>query len=229
MSHVLQHTNCGMSLMGLRLPINLNMGLAVLARPPLQIKKILGLKLSGPPGFCNPYLTFQYAEFRYALFALAWHPQYGSLLLVNTHFHHGVEWSAKVREKIKEWRKESVLTASQKSKLEEAIETSNLRRENELKTVFSQIKELKKHYGDLPLILSGDINSTVHSPIYKKIVETYKLKDSAASYSPIPYTWNPLENKQNHHYTERFDVPVPTLIKSGWRHFLKNMIADKDE
>lgn len=219
MSYVLQHTNCGMSLMGLRLPVNLNMGIAILVRPPLQIKKILGLKLSGSPGFCNPYFTFQYAEFRYALFALAWHPQYGSLLLVNTHLHHGVEWSDQVREQIKNWEKEGVLTSSQKSELEEVIEASNSRREDELKNIFSQIKELKKHYGGLPLILAGDLNSTVYSPIYKKILETHKLKDSGANYSPVPYTWNPEENKENHEYTKEFDVPVPTFNKKQVERF----------
>ena len=78
MSYVFQNTNCGLSLGGLGLPINLDMGIAILVRSPLKIKKILGQKLSGPPGTCNPYLTFQYAEFRYALFALLYHPEHGS-------------------------------------------------------------------------------------------------------------------------------------------------------
>ncbi|MCY4513501.1 MAG: hypothetical protein OXB86_07420, partial [Bdellovibrionales bacterium] len=192
-----------------------------LVRPPLKIKKIKGLKLSGPLGFCNPYLTFQYAEFRYALFALAHHPRYGSFLLVNTHFHHGVEWSDPVREKIKHWEVSGVLTSSQKEELEETIETSNKRREEELKNLFSQVKELQEHYENLPLILSGDLNSTISSPIYKNIVETHQLKDSMEIYSPIPYTWNPEVNSKNHKYTEKFDVPVPTFDKEEVKSFFK--------
>ena len=221
MSRVFQQTNCGMSFFGLRLPVNLTIGIAVLARPPLQLKKILGLKLSGPPGFCNPYLTFQYAEFRYALFALAHHPQYGSFLLVNTHFHHGVEWSDTVREKIKEWEEAGTLTAGQKQELEETVSASNARRANELNRIFSKISELKKRYGNLPLILAGDLNSTTNSPIYKKIIETHHLKDSAGNYASTPYTWNPEENKQNHKFTEKFGVSVPTFGKAEVEAFFK--------
>ena len=219
MAAVFQNTNCGVSFLGLGLPINLDMGIAILVRSPLKIKKIQGLKLSGPPGFCNPYLTFQYAEFRYALFALAHHPQYGSFLLANTHFHHGVEWSDPVREKIKDWETSGVLTSSQKAELNETIEASNLRRESELKNLFSQIKELQKYYENLPLILAGDFNVTVSSPIYKKIIETYKLKDSTEVYSPIPYTWNAEANKKNHQYTEKFGVAVPTFNKEEVESF----------
>ena len=221
MTYVFQETNCGTSILGLGLPINLSMGISILVRPPLKIQKIHGLKLSGPVGFCNPYLTFQYAEFRYALFALAYHPEYGSFLLANTHLHHGVEWSPQVREKIDTWTKTGVLTLSQKSELEKTIENSNQRRKKELQNIFSQIDELQKHYKKIPLILAGDFNSTVQSPIYKAVIETHKLKDSMESYSPGPYTWNPLENEQNHQYTGEFDVPVPTFDKAEIETFFK--------
>ena len=222
MPYIFQETNCGMSVLGLSLPSNLNMGLAILARPPLKIKKILGLKLSGPPGFCgDSSLTFQYGEFRYALFALAYHPQYGSFLLVNTHFHHGVEWSPKVRAKIESWRKSGVLSLSQKLELEKALSKSNLRREEELKNVFSQISQLKKHYGNIPLIFAGDLNSTAQSPIYKKIIENYKLKDSAGAYSPDPHTWDPEQNKKNHQYTKNFGVSVPVFDKKEVKKFFQ--------
>lgn len=221
MTYVFQETNCGTSVLGLGLPINLSMGIAILVRPPLEIKKILGLKLSGPIGFCNPYLTFQYAEFRYALFALAYHPEYGSFLLANTHLHHGVEWSPQVRKQIDTWAKTGILTLSQKSELKQTIESSNQRRKKELQNIFSQIDELQKHYNKIPLILAGDFNFTVQSPIYKTIIETHNLKDSTESYSPEPYTWNPLENEQNHRYTGEFDVPVPTFDKGEIETFFK--------
>ena len=221
MSHVLQKTNCGVSLFGFGLPLNLNVGVAILTRPPLKIEKILGLKLSGPIGDCNPYLTFQYGEFRYALFALAYHPDYGSFLLVNTHFHHGVEWSPEVRAQIQQWKTTKVLDSSQIEELEGAIEESNQRREEELTNLFNQIKELREYYKGLPLILAGDFNSGVASPIYKKIIETHKMKDSMGNYVPIPYTWDPLNNKENHQYTKNFEVSVPTFDKEEVKDFFK--------
>ena len=231
---VSQQTNCGVSVFGAGLPVNLSIGISILVKPPLEIQKIVGLKLSGPAGFCDSAITFQTSEFRYALFALAYHPQYGSFLLVNTHFHHGVEWSDPVRKKIKSWEDEGVLISSQKSELEKVIEESNLRRKEELQNVFSQIGELQKYYNNLPLIFAGDLNSTINSPIYKTIVETHKLKDSVegyfehppskeeeGSYSQIPYTWDPVNNEKNHQYTSKFELSVPVFEKPEVEAFFK--------
>ena len=226
MNFVFQETNCGMSFLKLRLPVNLNTGIAVLAKPPLQIKKITGLKLSGPAGFCSPLLSFQYAEFRYALFALAFHPKYGSFLLANTHFHHGAEHSAAVQNQIQEWTQKGILSAKQKEELENAIENSNQRRKEELNNIFSKIQELRNHYGPLPLILAGDLNSSPSSAVYKKITEEQGLKDSAsaADGKAAPetlYTWNPEENRANHKYTEKFGVSVPVFSKQEIQDFFK--------
>ena len=248
MDFVFQETNCGMSVLKLRLPVNLNIGIAVMAKPPLQIKKITGLKLSGPAGFCSPLLSFQYAEFRYALFALAFHPKYGSFLLVNTHFHHGAERSAALQNQIQEWTQKGILNALQKQELENSIEKSNQRRKNELNNIFSKINELQNHYGPLPLILAGDLNSSPSSAVYKKITKEHRLKDSAdvaqgrggdpagsgakqgrgeadatedegAQTDGGPYTWNPEENRANHKYTEKFGVSVPVFGKNEIQDF----------
>ena len=221
MSYVFQNTNCGMSIWGMGFPVNLNMGIAILARPPLKIKKIIGLKLSGPIGACNPYLTFQYAEFRYALFALAEHPRYGHFLLINTHFHHGVEWNHKVRRQINIWERQKMLTSSERVELEETIEASNSRRKKEVTKLFSQLYKLQRQYGNLPVIFAGDLNSTVNSPIYKKIIDTYQMKDSMVAYSPTPYTWDAVRNRKNHQYTANFGVPVPTFNKREIESFFQ--------
>ena len=222
MSSVFQVTNCGISVMGLGLPSNLNMGISILVRPPLEIKKLEGLKLSGLLGACNPLLTFQLVEFRYALFASAYHPKYGPFLLVNTHFHHGVEWSSLVREQIDTWEKTEVITRSQRAELEGEIEKSNLRRKQELDNLFTRLNEIRKKHKNPPFILAGDFNSTISSPIYKEIIEIYKLKDSAGNYSPEPYTWNPLENEKNHEYTGKFSIDVvPTFDKKELEDFFK--------
>ena len=222
MSYVFQNTNCGISVLGMGFPVNLDMGIAILVRPPLQIKKIVGLKLSGPSGSCNPYLTFQYAEFRYALFALAYHPNYGSFVLANTHFHHGVEWSPQVRDQLKEWLETGVLTESQKEKLSGEIEKSNQRRLTELKTLFSKYKELSQLYNSAPFILAGDFNSTVDSPIYKQITGEYQLKDSRGEVHPEPWTWDPIANIENHKWTADFGISVPDFAKPEIRDFFKN-------
>ena len=222
MSHVFQNTNCGTSILGWGLPTNLDMGISILVRPPLQIRKIIGLKLSGPVGFCHPLISFQYAEFRYALFALIQHPKHGPFLVANTHFHHGVEWSPKVREQIKTWEEQKTLTSSERTELESVIENSNLRRKTELKNLFSQLNKLQKKYNNPPVVLAGDMNATVHSPIYREIVESYQMKDSMKAHSPLPYTWNPVANKQNNEHTQNFGFTVPTFGKKELETFFKD-------
>ena len=221
MDYVFQRTNCGVSLLGLGIPVNLNMGISILVRPPLRIDKILGLKLSGPIGSCHALMSFQYAEFRYALYALAHHPQYGSFLLINTHFHHGPEWSPTIRTQIDEWTRNGTLTQDQKTELTESIEKSNQRRIQELTNLMKQTSELQYYYQHLPVILAGDFNSTVDSPIYKSIIENYRLTDSAGNYSQIPYTWNPPENQTNHHYTAEMGVSVPVFENKEIENFFK--------
>ncbi len=221
MDYVFQKTNCGVSFLNFGIPANLDMGISILVRPPLQIDKILGLKLSGPIGSCHDLISFQYGEFRYALYALAHHPEYGSFLLANTHFHHGPEWSSKVRTQIDEWTGSGVLTQSQKIKLEESIEESNQRRQKELTNLMEQITDLQYHYNNLPLLLAGDFNSTVDSPVYKSIIEYYNFQDSAGSYSHTPYTWNPPENQTNHQYTEEMGVSVPVFGNAEIEDFFK--------
>lgn len=224
MSHVFQRTNCGISFFGLSVPVNLDMGISIFVRPPLKVDKILGLKLSGPIGFCEALASFQYDEFRYALFALASHPKYGSFLLVNTHLHHGPEWSPKLREQISDWEKDGVLTSDQRTELESDIENSNQRRRQELETLLTQLTELHGYYGNLPVILAGDFNATVESSVYARVME-YNLHDSTENYSPTPYTWDPPKNKDNHQYTAEFGVSVPVFEKREVEEFFQRYDA----
>ena len=222
MHHIYQKTNCGISILGLGVPVNLSMGIAVLARPPLTLSKISGVKLSGPAGFCSSLLSFQYAEFRYALFALAHHPRYGSFMLVNTHLHHGPEQSFEVREQINYWEERRLITADERTELENNIEAGNQRKMKELENLFSHLNELQDYYRGLPVILAGDLNSTVESPVYKSVVEDHQLTDSAGNYIPEPFTWNPDENKQNHKYTADFGVSAPTFGQEEIENFFKS-------
>ena len=114
---------------------------------------------------------------------------------MNTHFHHGVEWSPQVREKLNTWESNEVLTSAQRVEIEETIDESNLRRMQELQNLFNKVEQLQKD-NPLPLILAGDFNSTVHSLIYEEIIETYQLRDTMSTYFPRPYTWDSLKNKK---------------------------------
>ena len=221
MSHVFQVTNCGISIGGVGIPSNLTMGIAILARPPWKIQKIKGVKLSGTIGACNPYVTFQYSEFRYALFASARHPRYGDFLLVNAHLHHGVQMSPLVQQKINQWEAEGVLNSSQRAQLESAIEKAGNRRMKEVRALFSKLGRLQKKFGNIPVILAGDFNSTFSSPVYREIVEVHKMIDAAGNYASGLYTWDPVNNEKNHGYTGKFGFTVPTFDKQEVKDFFK--------
>ena len=61
---------CGLRLApGLAILPGLNNGLVILAKAPLTIRKLDGLKLSGPFGGCGDYAGVQFGELRYALLA----------------------------------------------------------------------------------------------------------------------------------------------------------------
>ena len=193
-----------------------------MTKPPLKMQKIIGHKLSGPAGFCGPGFSFQYDEFRFALFALAFHPKYGSFLLAGAHLHHGAEWSAAVRAQIGAWEKTGVLSLSQKEELTREIDRSNIRRGQELDNLFSKASEIQAHYEGLPMILAGDFNASPESPAYKKITETHLLKDTAGGPSPAPYTWDPGQNQKNHKYAEGYGISVPAFDKAEVEKFFKN-------
>src|SRR6476646_9065099 len=73
---------CGVRLApGLAVVPGLNNGLAVLAKTPLRVRKVKGLKLSGGFGGCTDYAGFQTGELRYALIAEIENPGTGRKLL----------------------------------------------------------------------------------------------------------------------------------------------------
>ena len=81
----------------------------MLAKAPLVLRKVEGLKLSGGFGRCDDYLGFQTGELRYALIAEVENPDTGrKLLTVSLHLHSGIERNAffirKIDEAVKEGR-----------------------------------------------------------------------------------------------------------------------------
>ncbi len=63
-AEVHQEDACGVRLFGLGIVTGLNNGVAVLAKAPLHLRKVMGLKLSGGPGGCTDFVGFQVGELR---------------------------------------------------------------------------------------------------------------------------------------------------------------------
>ncbi len=211
-SYVYHRDNCGISLFNVGLPVNLNSGLVVFAKKPLQLRKITALKLSGPLGDCDGAFTFQYAEFRYALFVDIFHPSFGSFYGVLTHLHHGPELSENIKNQLTKWEQEGVLNLKQKLEITQAVEKSAQRRDKELNMLFQHMDKLSG-ISKKPLILAGDFNFKPSSPAYQRVL-AQNLRDVMDSADPLkPFTFNIHANQINHQYTKHLSLPLPVFGK----------------
>ena len=207
-SYVFHRDNCGTSLFNVGLPVNLQSGLVVMVKQPLQVRKLEAIKLSGGFGGCEGVATFQLAEFRYALLARVFHPDFGSFYGVSTHLHHGPEWTQKMRDQISEWDKEGVLTPDQKQKLVEAIDQGVKRRKQELEVLFHHLSEWTAR-SEEPVLLAGDFNLKPDSQTYQSILNQ-NFKDVMGQ-SLTPYTFDTQANQENHRHTRHLKLPVPVF------------------
>jgi endonuclease/exonuclease/phosphatase family metal-dependent hydrolase len=165
---------CGIRLIGnVAVVPGLNNGLAVLAKAPLQIRKLKGLKLSGGVGGCQDDRGAQFGELRYALIAEIENPvTRRKSLAVSLHLHSGIERDEYFTQRIivgqlqgripKEGEAEQILAA---------LAQDRERRLQELRTLVLELRRLQaeEHYAFV--IVGGDFNFEPDSPEYRALHE----------------------------------------------------------
>jgi endonuclease/exonuclease/phosphatase family metal-dependent hydrolase len=176
---------CGVRLApGLAVVPGLNNGLAVLAKSPLVLRKVEGLKLSGGFGRCDDYMGFQTGELRYALIAEVENPNTGrKLLTVSLHLHSGIERNAFFIRKINEAVKEGRVRREDFERIVAAMEQDQERRLDEIRLL---VKAIKKFYATgtyLGVLVGGDFNFEPDDPEYREL-EQAGLKDTYVMASP---------------------------------------------
>jgi endonuclease/exonuclease/phosphatase family metal-dependent hydrolase len=169
---------CGLRVTpGLAVVPGLNSGLVILAKSPLKLRKVKGLKLSGAGG-CQDFMGLQINELRYALIAEIENPDTGrSVLVVNTHLHSGLERDAFFLHKIAEAQAQGTLRAEEVSTLVAAFEEGQQRRLDEVRMLINEVLQLKAAGTSLGVILGGDLNFEAGSPEYREL-ERAGLKDT---------------------------------------------------
>jgi endonuclease/exonuclease/phosphatase family metal-dependent hydrolase len=188
---------CGVRLMpGLAVVPGLNNGLAVLAKAPLLLRKVQGLKLSGGFGRCDDYVGFQTGELRYALIAEVENPNTGrKFLTVSLHLHSGIERNAFFIQKINEAVDEGRVRREDFEDIVAALEVSQQRRLEEIRRLLREIHKLtaKKSYAGV--LVGGDFNFEPDDPEYREF-EAAGLKDTYAMASPETevFTLDPQRN-----------------------------------
>ena len=176
---------CGVRLgRGLAVVPGLNNGLAVLAKAPLLLRKVEGLKLSGGLGRCDDYLGFQTGELRYALITEVENPETGrKLLTVSLHLHSGIERNAFFIRKINEALTEGRARREDFERIVTAIEQDQQRRLDEIRLLVKEIQKLYANGTYLGVLVGGDFNFEPDDPEYREL-ERAGLRDTYAMAQP---------------------------------------------
>ena len=181
---------------GLAIVPGLNNGLAVLARAPLLLRKVEGLKLSGGFGRCDDYMGFQTGELRYALIAEVENPNTGrKLLTVSLHLHSGIERNAFFIQKINEAVQQGKGRREDFEAIVAAMEQDQQRRLDEIRLLVKEIQKLYEVGTYLGVIVGGDFNFEPDDPEYREL-EQAGLKDTFAMARPETevYSLDPQRN-----------------------------------
>lgn len=162
---------CGVRLApGLAVVPGLNNGLAVLAKAPLRVRKLKGLKLSGGFGGCDDYIGMQTGELRYALIAEVENPDTGKrMLAVSLHLHSGIERNAFFIRKITEAIDQGRARREDFESIVSAIERDQERRLNEIRLLVKEIKKLQDEGLYLGAVVGGDFNFEPDDPEYREL------------------------------------------------------------
>ena len=188
---------CGVRLApGLAVVPGLNNGLAVLAKSPLVVRKVEGLKLSGGLGRCDDYVGFQTGELRYALIAEVENPNTGrKFLTISLHLHSGIERNAFFIQKIDEAVKEGRVRREDFEGIVAAMEQDQERRLEEIRLLIARVQKLYATGVYFGVLIGGDFNFEPDDPEYREL-ERAGLKDTYAMASPQTevYSLDPQRN-----------------------------------
>jgi endonuclease/exonuclease/phosphatase family metal-dependent hydrolase len=162
-----------------RLIPGLNNGLAVLAKSPLRLRKLAGLKLSGGFGGCGDMIGFQTGALRYALIAEVEHPAaQGKVIVVSVHLHSGISRNEYFIQRIREAKEEGRLENPEEfDKVLAALEADQNRRIKELRTLIRELRRLQAQEDYLAVVIGGDFNFEPDSPEYQEL-KLAGLRDS---------------------------------------------------
>lgn len=205
---------CGVRLVGnVAILPGLNNGLVVLAKAPLQVRKLEGLKLSGGVGGCQDSTGVQFGELRYALIAEIENPvTRRKLLAVSLHLHSGIERD--------EYFTERIIVAQLQGRIPKDGEAQQIlaalaedrnRRIEELRILVQKLRTLQAEGNHLGVIIGGDFNFEPDSPEYRALYEA-GLKDTylLARHTGELHSYDPKDNPVAQHE----EVALPPALNS---------------
>jgi endonuclease/exonuclease/phosphatase family metal-dependent hydrolase len=205
---------CGVRLVGnVAILPGLNNGLVVLAKAPLQIRKLEGVKLSGGIGGCQDSTGVQFGELRYALIAEVENPfTRRKLLAVSLHLHSGIERDEYFTERIIVAQLQGRIPKEGEAKqILAALAEDRDRRIGELGILVQKLRTLQAEGNHLGVIIGGDFNFEPDSPEYRTLYDA-GLKDTflLAPHTGELYSYDPKNNPVAQHE----EVALPPALNS---------------
>ncbi len=191
-SAILKLYNGGIKIFGLGIPVNLNMGLVILARKNLKLKNIGSKQISGPIGLYNQYIAFHFSEARFVLAGKVT-VNGKELLLFNTHTHAALPADKGLFKTVEQWQTVGKISEKEKEKVDKGITADWNRRKKELKAIADYVE--KKAAGK-PYILGGDFNTNPEAKGMAAMVKRLDLTDTYHVIRPdLPgFTWDSINN-----------------------------------
>jgi len=203
-------TSCGIHLPPIKIPKNMNEGLAILARPGLALRRVGTKRLTGDAA-CTATYGFQTKESRYALFGEL---RIGDrrVLVATTHFSAPPNVDPGFEEAIAGLAAEGEIDAKQRDKILGLLARKRTRSQTEAERLVVQIdrhrRRLQGSGESVPVVLGGDLNVEPAAPAVK-IIESAGL--ASAARGPGFLTWNPPRNDVNQGIGSRRSAPLPTF------------------
>jgi endonuclease/exonuclease/phosphatase family metal-dependent hydrolase len=203
-------TSCGIHLPPIKIPTNVNDGLAILARPGLDLRRVHTKRLSGDAA-CTATFGFQTKESRYALLGEV-NVEGSPVLLATTHLSSPPYVPPGFEEELERLAADGVLTEEQQGEIVNKLERKRERNLDETRNLLREIekhrKKLSKEGHPVPVILGGDFNTEPDTASIAAIVDA-NLQIVATG--PDYLTWDPVRNHENQAIGSKRGWPVPTF------------------
>jgi endonuclease/exonuclease/phosphatase family metal-dependent hydrolase len=203
--------SCGIHLgKVVKIPKNVNEGLAILARPDLNLRRV-GTKRLGGNALCSDTFGFQTKESRYVLFGEIT-IEGRRVLLAVTHLSSPRDVPPGFEDELLELVEQGKLLESQRVEIVKKLERGRARNLKQVERLLAQIEKQRRRLtvgGWVPpVILAGDFNASPDSPGVRLVEED---GFTSIAVGPDFLTWDPVKNHENHEIGTRRTTPVPTF------------------
>jgi endonuclease/exonuclease/phosphatase family metal-dependent hydrolase len=203
-------TNCGIHIPPIKIPKNVNEGLAILARPGLELRRVQTKRLSGNAA-CTASFGFQTKESRYVLLGEVT-LEGNKLLLATTHLSSPPYVPPGFEGELERLVSEGVLSEEQRGQIVDKLESKRARNLDETRKLLAQIEKYRSELGrserPVPVILGGDFNTEPDTASIATITQE-GLKMVATG--PDFLTWDPVRNRENQEIGSRRGSALPTF------------------